>query len=119
MGTFLKLAGQTMIKRYKIIQFFSNETKKEAIQKKKPSLTDLLRLLYYAKNPQTDPSCTCVQVLINEFMKFDNVLGIELKFIPAEGILVQIFNLNPVRRALKTVSKFFMISFEKYRKITV
>lgn len=106
-----------MIKRYKIIQFFSNEATRETIQKKKPSLIDLLRLLYYSEDPETNPSCTCVQVLIDEFMKFNNVLGIELKFIAGEGVLVDIFNLNPVRRALKTVSKFFLISFEKHREI--
>jgi hypothetical protein len=66
-----------MITRYKIICFFSDETKREAIQYKKPSIKDLLRLLNYSETPETDPSCTCVQVLIDEFMKYNNALGID------------------------------------------
>ena len=106
-----------MITRYKIICFFSNETQREAIRNEKPSIKDLLRLLYYSETPETDPSCTCVQVLIDEFMKYNDALGIELKFIAGEGVLVDIFNLNPSKNVLRTVSKFFMITFEEYRRI--
>jgi len=108
-----------MAKTYKIIQFFGNETKKEISQQTKPSLKDVLCLLYYSEEPDIIPSSICVQVFIYDFPKLNNALGIEVKFIPPEGVLVQIFNIakpNP-KTITREVSKFFLISFLQYRKM--